>query len=105
MNQILDNLIQRGLVIALTPAGRGQLFSHNLYEPHELEALKNSLTGYTGDESPASSSSGSAAGYVASSRTPPTPANNQELSRLSNEVQELRKMVEDLQQRVSLLES
>ena len=43
-----DGLMSRGLAIALTPAGRGQLITHNLYQPAELAALKASLTGVRG---------------------------------------------------------
>jgi uncharacterized protein len=104
MNQILDSLIQRGLVIALTPAGRGQLFSHNLYEPHELELLKASLAGYTGEDNTTSPSSGSAA-LASPPATRPSHVNTQELERLSQEIRELRALVQDLQQRVTTLES
>lgn len=97
MNQILDTLQQRGLVIALTPPGRGQLFSHNLYEPHELESLRSSLSGYSGEDIPVSGSSTASA-----SRSPSIAT--QELEQLKSEVRELRSIVEQLQQRVSNLE-
>jgi uncharacterized protein YceH (UPF0502 family) len=103
MNQILDSLMQRELVIALTPAGRGQLFSHNLYEPHELESLKASLAGYSGDEVSASSSGATVVASPIASR--PNLVNNQEIERLSQEVRELRALIQDLQQRVTTLES
>lgn len=102
MQQILENLIQRGLVIALTPAGRGQLFSHNLYEPHELESLKVSLAGYTGDEATATPQVAAGTGTTSSR---PSPASNQEIEKLSQEVRALRTLLEDLQRRVALLES
>ena len=41
---ILESLIERGLVVPLTPSGRGQLITHNLYLPEELSRLKQ-LTG------------------------------------------------------------
>ncbi len=37
---ILDSLRGKKLVIDITPPGRGQIISHNLYEPEELERLK-----------------------------------------------------------------
>jgi len=37
---LLDSLQAKGLVIALTPAGRGQVVSHNLYKPAELERVR-----------------------------------------------------------------
>ena len=36
----LDELQQKGLVLPLTPAGRGQVFAHALYEPDELRRLR-----------------------------------------------------------------
>ncbi len=47
LNEILKSLIGKGLVIALTPPGRGQVFSHNLYQPEELTKLKNRFAGAT----------------------------------------------------------
>lgn len=40
LKSILDALKTKGLVITLTPEGRGQVVSHALYKPRELEALK-----------------------------------------------------------------
>ena len=40
LQPILDSLISKGLVAALTPQGRGQVVAHSLYKPRELEALK-----------------------------------------------------------------
>ena len=40
LTPIVENLVGRGLVLALTPAGRGQIVSHALYEERELEGLK-----------------------------------------------------------------
>ncbi|MEN1680569.1 MAG: DUF480 domain-containing protein [Planctomycetota bacterium] len=37
---ILDRLVQRQLVIYLTPPGRGAVVTHNLYEPKELEKVR-----------------------------------------------------------------
>jgi uncharacterized protein YceH (UPF0502 family) len=37
LRPVLDSLKAKGLVIALTPAGRGAVVTHALYEPRELE--------------------------------------------------------------------
>jgi hypothetical protein len=42
---ILQSLRAKRLVIDVTPPGRGQIISHNLYEPEELERLKAKLAG------------------------------------------------------------
>ncbi len=35
----IDDLIEKGLVEAVTPAGRGQTFAHTLYPPEERQHL------------------------------------------------------------------
>jgi len=45
LKSILDALKFKGLVIFLTPEGRGQAVSHALYKPRELEALKIKYAG------------------------------------------------------------
>lgn len=39
LRPIVDGLMERGLMIALTPAGRGQLVTHNLYPEQERAEL------------------------------------------------------------------
>ncbi len=45
LKTILDALRSKGLVISLTPEGRGHAVSHALYKPRELEALKIKYSG------------------------------------------------------------
>ena len=40
LRPILDSLRSKGLVISLTPEGRGHVVSHALYQPGELEKLR-----------------------------------------------------------------
>lgn len=40
LRPVLDSLKAKGLVISLTPAGRGHVVTHALYEPRELEKQK-----------------------------------------------------------------
>jgi uncharacterized protein YceH (UPF0502 family) len=40
LRPVLDSLKSKGLVISLTPEGRGHALSHALYRPQELERLK-----------------------------------------------------------------
>ncbi|MEM9410746.1 MAG: DUF480 domain-containing protein [Planctomycetota bacterium] len=64
LKPILQELIQKGLVIELTPSGRGQLVTHNLYLPEELAKIERSMesVGVVGAEpsiaAPAASSDG-----------------------------------------------
>jgi uncharacterized protein YceH (UPF0502 family) len=43
LKPVLDTLIQKGLVIPLSPEGRGQVVAHGLYQPHELERVRAEL--------------------------------------------------------------
>jgi len=45
MKTIIDTLKSKGLVISLTPEGRGHAVSHALYKPRELDALKIKYSG------------------------------------------------------------
>lgn len=47
LKQIVDSLLSKGLMIELTPAGRGQIVSHNLYKERELTELKAQHAGGT----------------------------------------------------------
>jgi uncharacterized protein len=94
---ILDSLRAKGLVLDLTPPGRGQIISHALYEPDELERLREkSLSGFGSAEpmpSPAprsSTSSPSAPASGSSSRL------EEELRSMRSELTEMRRQVEDL---------
>lgn len=90
---ILKSLMERGLVIALTPPGRGQLVTHNLYMPDELTALKGRVA------------RGEIAQPAATASTTTNAAPSDELKALQDEVKELRSVVEDLAARVLSLES
>ncbi len=103
LDGILQNLIHRGLVVALTPPGRGQLFTHNLYLPEELQALraqaKLAASSDAGD-SPRSSPSSSGGRESAD-----TQALRDELTQVRQELDTLRGQVQELQQRMQAWES
>jgi uncharacterized protein YceH (UPF0502 family) len=41
LQPVLQSLIQKGLVISLTPQGRGQIVSHALYLPDEMDKVRS----------------------------------------------------------------
>jgi uncharacterized protein len=45
LRTVLDSLKTKGLVIALTPEGRGHVVTHALYKPREIELLKAKYAG------------------------------------------------------------
>jgi uncharacterized protein YceH (UPF0502 family) len=95
LDAMLQNLIAKGLVIALTPPGRGQLFTHNLYLPEELATLKAEVA-RRGTE-PATPTSSTSSGQTGMAM--------EELQELRDEIKELRQLVEQLSERVQTLES
>jgi hypothetical protein len=100
LKPIVDALVARGLMIELTPAGRGQVVSHNLYPPSELAELKARPAGQaapaaSAHEMPARGGA-PAAGTVAPDRLAALPA---EVAALRAEVARLRARIEALESR------
>src|SRR3954470_2951986 len=57
LRPVIDSLIKKDLMIELTPPGRGQIVSHNLYKERELAEVKARFAGHvpsveTDEESP-----------------------------------------------------
>ncbi len=48
LKPIVDGLVQRGLMLELTPPGRGQIVSHNFYKERELVELQAKYAGHSG---------------------------------------------------------
>jgi uncharacterized protein YceH (UPF0502 family) len=114
LQSLLDSLMARGLVVALTPVGRGQLLTHNLYLPEELSRLKQ----LAGNRPPASSLSPADQWVASGSQTPPPIAHavtasstsnqqtrDNELAQMRDELADLRDEVERLKDRLDRLES
>jgi len=86
---VVEGLVQRGLMVELTPPGRGQMVTHGVYPPQELEALRARMKGHVVRED-------SAIPSVA-----PSPTRDA----LHHEVEALRAEVSELRERVAALES
>ena len=97
---ILDSLRGKKLVIDITPPGRGQIISHGLYEPEELERLKTRHAGVgsePADEPPAPVRSNAAAVSIHSPMQSPNAGRvPEELQSLRTELAELRRDLESL---------
>jgi uncharacterized protein YceH (UPF0502 family) len=81
LHAILEALVAKELVVLLTPSGRGQVVTHNLYTPERLEELKSQFA--SGQQTP-----DPAVARVASSR--PSGISLEQFSSLESEVAELR---------------
>jgi uncharacterized protein YceH (UPF0502 family) len=99
LKPIVDGLVQRGLMIELTPPGRGQLVSHNLYLAPELAQLKS---GQAGLPRPAASHE---PGPPAAATGGGAPGGGGAPASLQQELAALREEVARLRERVAALES
>jgi uncharacterized protein YceH (UPF0502 family) len=94
LKPIVDGLLERRLMIELTPPGRGQVVSHNLYSAAELAELRARFAGGAGrTEAPAAP--------VAEPRVARAVT---ETGALTDEVAELRAQVAELREKVADLE-
>ncbi|MCA9182543.1 MAG: DUF480 domain-containing protein [Planctomycetales bacterium] len=120
LQRILDSLMERGLVVPLTPGGRGQLITHNLYLPEELSRLKQ-LTGNAAATSASPTTQPQPAHHESTQSPLPSfqPSNTtaarntepvapapwaEELEFLREEVSDLRQLVEKISDRLDRLE-
>ncbi|MBX9789197.1 MAG: YceH family protein [Pirellulales bacterium] len=69
LRPVLDSLKAKGLLISLTPEGRGQVVTHALYKPAELEKLRAEYSSYA---PPASGAEADAADESTPVRREPT---------------------------------
>lgn len=94
LRPILDSLAAKGLLTSLTPPGRGQVVTHALYSPKEMERIVAEHANTHHSEVGASATS------APPRAVSPSPSEledvREELASLRTEVAELRRMVEDL---------
>ena len=57
LKPVVDSLLAKGLMIELTPAGRGQVVTHNLHKERELVELRARFAGYVPPEARSDDSS------------------------------------------------
>jgi uncharacterized protein YceH (UPF0502 family) len=93
LRPVLVSLKQKGLVISLSPEGRGHVVTHGLYEPRELEKQRAEVA--AGGHAQAVVHETSDAG-VDRVRTAPTTRDTAELDTLRRAVEELRSEVASL---------
>ncbi len=112
LRPILQSLHAKGLVVSLTPTGRGHVVTHNLYQPREMEKLHREFGGQSPTSEPVAhrSSSPEASSAHARHLTPTSPAAELHAARVGAEkhaddavretVEELKAQVESLRNEV-----
>jgi len=95
LRTVLDSLRSKRLVIDITPPGRGQIISHALYEPEELERLRSRHHGTAepADEEPSLTR---ARPLPAATSVPQVGSLAEELRSMRAELAELRRELEAL---------
>ncbi len=97
LKSILDALKSKGLIIFLTPEGRGQAVSHALYKPRELEALKIKYSGATQPKAAFRDEYADDASGPPPSATPAaTPAIQRDIDSLRTEIAQIRADLESI---------
>lgn len=105
LKRLVDGLVSKKLIVELTPPGRGQIVTHNLYPEWELAAVVKSVaaglsSGLTDGDATDDSDHGQATHPRVDSRANPSGG-----SQLANEVQALKETVAMLSQRLERLEA
>ena len=94
LRPVVESLRQKGLLIYLTPPGRGAVVTHALYEERELEKLR-AEHGNERVEMPAPSTESISAPTSASASANPSPApRTNEIDSLRAEVAEMKDLIE-----------
>jgi uncharacterized protein len=88
LRPVLDSLKSKGLLISLTPEGRGHVVSHALYRPKELERLKADYAGRA-SAGPAETECDAAPSPAAAPRPDETAALRQEIAELRSALESL----------------
>ena len=104
LKPIVDGLLERKLMIELTPPGRGQIVSHNLYAPGELAAWKAQLGPQAGRPIAAAGEDLAAATTTRESAERPASRGTPSTADLLAEIAELRGQVARLTERIERLE-
>ncbi len=91
LRPVLQSLIEKKLVISLTPEGRGQVVTHGLYQSHEMEKVNARAS----EISASGSSKPTAAPKVA----------EDVVATLKQEIAELRQEIAQIKERLDVIES
>ena len=104
LRPIVASLKEKDLIVELTPPGRGQILTHNLYLPNELERLKQQFDAsqYAVSEDPSDDDNGSELRRRGdAARTPQ--AGEETVAELTQRVEQLETQLRELKEQLSEL--
>jgi uncharacterized protein YceH (UPF0502 family) len=105
LKKLVSDLASRNLIVELSPAGRGQVVSHNLYQEWELDALQKSVaSGISGASIDSDDDAGAHGKPASGPQGVRTTSSNESTAQLHEEIKQLKGIVESLSQRVMVLE-
>lgn len=99
---LLSGLEKKNLILYLTPAGRGQIVTHNVYLPHELDALRTEFANYKAQAEGSDDSDSPSPSPSRTSASSSTSASN--TAALEARIAELETLVGDLKSRLESVE-
>ncbi len=106
LRPVVESLMQKGLIIALTPAGRGQVVTHALFKQRDLDALHQQYANYAEPAAASSPPGGGGSRRAAWPRVSSiAAAANDRVDELRGEVETLKDDVEQLRQQVARLQA
>ena len=101
LKPIVDTLMVKGLMMELTPPGRGQVVSHALYQPEELAKVRAQVE----QEKGASISNAEADGEDEPRVTANVLKANAELGNLAERLERMEAAIKRIEERLAILES
>lgn len=103
LKPIVRSLLDKGLMVELTPPGRGQVVTHNLYQPEELERVKSEHQGKSENQG-ATHTAPQEKPAVKSSSSSPVVADDGRIATLETRVAELERALNSIQERLDRIE-
>lgn len=87
----VESLVEKGLVFAITPPGRGQVFAHTLYTPTERQHLAAKVE----------KQAGTASNQSAPAAAPAAAANESRIDKIQQRLEEVAARLETLEQKIA----
>ena len=108
LRPVLQGLVEKNLVVELTPQGRGQIVTHGLYSESELARVKRDMgssAAVESDSRPAAAAPVAASSAVAAATPSSESIDGSVIAKMQEEIQQLRDDVKELRSELDDLKS